>query len=157
MLRLVGIGLLVLALSLLATNLFGSEATRAEEVEAGGVPLPNITRGRGEACVADTGFMRRNHMNLLSHQRDETVYEAVREGKFSLKGCIDCHRVSGPDAKPVGFDNPAHFCRACHDYAAAKIDCFSCHASRPQDADVAASESTRHFVALKRFLRERSR
>ena len=27
---------------------------------------------------------------------------------------------------------PEHFCRSCHDYAAVTIDCFQCHASRPE-------------------------
>jgi len=42
------------------------------------VPQPDIPRGRGESCVADTDFMRRNHMTMLNHQRDETVLKGVR-------------------------------------------------------------------------------
>ncbi|MCC2112982.1 MAG: hypothetical protein KDJ16_13190 [Hyphomicrobiales bacterium] len=104
--------------------------------EPGGrVPVPEPAKGRGENCVADTQLMRRNHMNLLKHQRKDTVHEGVRTETFSLKGCIDCHAVEGPDAKPVGISSPQHFCRTCHDYAAVQIDCFECHASKPGEAD----------------------
>jgi mono/diheme cytochrome c family protein len=93
--------------------------------------LPEIPRGEGEQCVADTDLMRREHMNLLSHQRDETTHQGLRTKQFSLKECVACHAVAGPDAQPVSAKSPRHFCRACHDYAAVKIDCFECHASRP--------------------------
>jgi hypothetical protein len=97
-----------------------------------GVPLPFISRGQGDNCVDDTEFMRRNHMTMLRHQRDQTIREGIRGRQYSLKQCVDCHAVSGPDAMPVTIASPNHFCRSCHDYAAVKIDCFQCHASRPE-------------------------
>jgi predicted CXXCH cytochrome family protein len=100
------------------------------------VPLPGISRGQGEFCVEDTDFMRRNHMNLLMHQRDETVQQGIRENKHSLKECISCHAIPGPDSIALTVASPKHFCRSCHDYAAVKIDCFDCHASRPPPGDV---------------------
>ena len=103
----------------------------AMTVAASGVPQPDIPRGQGESCVADTDFMRRNHMDLLKHQRDETVLQGVRGQQYSLKECVNCHAVQGSDAMPVTVSSPKHFCRSCHDYAAVKIDCFQCHASRP--------------------------
>ncbi len=104
-----------------------------EAVCAGdGVALPEIAKGRGNACVRDTGFMRARHMELLSHRRDETVRRGVRAETESLRQCLDCHAVAGDDGGPVGFDSPKHFCRACHDYAAVRIDCFGCHASKPE-------------------------
>jgi hypothetical protein len=96
-----------------------------------GVPLPSIAKAQGDDCVADTDFMRRNHMDLLKHQRDETMLEGVRGEPYSLVECVDCHVVKGPDALPVTASDPQHFCRSCHDYAAVSIDCFQCHASRP--------------------------
>jgi len=93
--------------------------------------LPKPARGKGEKCVADTGWMRRNHMTALMHQRDATVHEGIHTGRFSLERCIECHAVNGADGKPVTIANPKHFCRTCHDYAAVQIDCFDCHASRP--------------------------
>jgi hypothetical protein len=93
--------------------------------------LPKPARGRGDKCVADTAWMRRNHMTALMHHRDETVHEGIRTKRFDLTGCIDCHAVKGADGKPVTIASPKHFCRTCHDYAAVSIDCFECHASRP--------------------------
>lgn len=104
----------------------------ATESDAGGTPVPVIPRGQGETCVADTAFMRRNHMTLLKHQRDETMRQGIRGNLYSLAECIACHAVAGPDAQPLTVDSPQHFCRACHDYAAVSIDCFQCHASRPE-------------------------
>jgi hypothetical protein len=103
----------------------------------GGVPVPDIPRGQGEACVADTAFMRRNHMTLLRHQRDETMREGIRGNLYSLQECIACHAVTGPDGVALTVSSPQHFCRACHDYAAVSIDCFQCHASRPESGLVA--------------------
>jgi hypothetical protein len=110
-----------------------NEAKAAMEKESGdnSVLLPVIPRGQGESCVADTQFMRRNHMTMLRHQRDETMREGIRGNQYSLKECVACHAVMGPDAMPVTVASPEHFCRSCHDYAAVNIDCFGCHASRP--------------------------
>lgn len=104
----------------------------------GRVPVPIIPAAIGENCVEDTDFMRRNHMSLLKHQRDDTVHEGIRSKQHSLKECIDCHVVMGPDEIPVTVASPQHFCRSCHDYTAVSIDCFQCHASRPEPADMPA-------------------
>jgi hypothetical protein len=112
-------------------GLDGAEAATEKESSDNGVLLPVIPRGRGDNCVADTQFMRRNHMTMLRHQRDETMREGIRGKQYSLMECVSCHAVTGPDAMPVTVDSPEHFCRACHDYAAVSIDCFQCHASRP--------------------------
>jgi len=106
--------------------------------DSGRVPIPDIPMCQGEKCVEDTDFMRRNHMSLLDHQRDETMHEGIRSKQHSLKECISCHAVAGPDAMPVTVSSPQHFCRSCHDYAAVSIDCFQCHASRPESGDLAA-------------------
>jgi predicted CXXCH cytochrome family protein len=105
-----------------------------------GVPMPAIPMGQGETCVADNDYMRRNHMDLLNHQRDETMLKGLRNDVFSLKDCISCHMVKGADAQAVTADDPKHFCRACHDYAAVSIDCFQCHASRPDVASFSGSQ-----------------
>ena len=103
---------------------------------ASGTLTPVIPLGQGESCVEDTDFMRRNHMNLLKHQRNETMLKGVRSPQHSLKGCINCHVVMGPEAKPVTAASPDHFCRSCHDFAAVSIDCFQCHASRPDSGNL---------------------
>jgi hypothetical protein len=103
--------------------------------------LPKPARGQGEKCVADTDWMRRNHMTVLMHQRDATVHDGIRTKRFSLKGCIECHAVKGADNKPVAITSPQHFCRTCHDYAAVRVDCFECHASRPEAKATTTSET----------------
>ena len=84
---------------------------------------PTIEIERGEACVAPTAEMRRDHMKMLFHQRDRTLRQGVRETRFSLKGCVECH--AGKESHSVlGQEG---FCSSCHAYAAVKIDCFECH------------------------------
>lgn len=97
-----------------------------------GAPQPDIPEAiKGEQCVEETGFMRRNHMELLMHQRDDTMRMGIRTQKHSLKNCFTCHVVKGSDNKPVTVKDPRHFCRECHDYAAIQVDCFQCHTSVP--------------------------
>ncbi len=108
-------------------------AAGEEERETSRVPVPDIPVGQGESCVEDTDFMRRNHMTLLKHQRDETMLQGIRTRQHSLKECVSCHAVPGADGMAITVDSPQHFCRSCHDYAAVQIDCFDCHASRPAD------------------------
>ena len=44
---------------------------------------------------------------------------------------MNCHAVNGADGQPVGYADPKHFCRSCHDYESVSIDCFECHDSKP--------------------------
>jgi hypothetical protein len=93
-------------------------------------PRPTIERAsRGEQCVADPAFMRRNHMDLLKHQRDDTVRAGIRGAKYSLKDCIECHASRKTGSVAAAETN---FCTSCHGYAAVRIDCFECHSSKPQ-------------------------
>ena len=95
------------------------------------VPVPHVPKAKGEKCVEETGFMRRNHMELLSHQRDNTMRKGIRTKKHSLQGCLDCHAVYDSQKVAVTSKNEKHFCNSCHAYAAVKIDCFGCHNSKP--------------------------
>lgn len=93
-------------------------------------PKPVIEKAiKGEQCVEPTDYMRRNHMKLLTHQRQETVHEGIRTKKYSLKECINCHASKETGSVTAAKDN---FCVSCHSYAAVKIDCFDCHSSKPQ-------------------------
>ena len=114
---------------LVATFVFVAISSSAEA--AGRVTIPEPAKGKGDQCVADTSFMRKNHPSLLKHQRDDTLRKGIRGNEFSLKECVACHAVDGKDAKPVTYENPEHFCRTCHAYVAVKLDCFECHASPP--------------------------
>ena len=89
---------------------------------------PKFKIERGAACVAPVAEMRRDHMKMLLHQRDRTLRQGLREPRFSLKGCVDCH-ASRETGSVLGKDG---FCSSCHEYAAVRMDCFECHsAARP--------------------------
>ncbi len=82
-------------------------------------------------CVEPTDIMRREHMDLLLHQRDKTVRQGIRTEKHSLKECVDCHVKRDEQGAFIPINAPEQFCRACHEYASAKVDCFDCHATTP--------------------------
>ena len=88
---------------------------------------PHLDIGKGGQCVEDPKLMRKIHMNLLMHQRDETVHKGVRGQKYSLANCIECH-ASNKTNSVLGSDEA--FCQGCHTYAAVKLDCFECHTSK---------------------------
>ena len=92
------------------------------------VPKPVIEAARSGQCVEDPAFMRRNHMQLLKHQRGDTLRGGIRTGKYSLKACIDCHASTTTQSVNASSTN---FCQSCHTYAAVTLDCFGCHASKP--------------------------
>jgi len=87
---------------------------------------------KGERCVEDTEVMRKNHMKFLLKHRDETLREGIRTKQYSLKECIECHVPPKEDAQAAGRSEEDHFCKNCHAYAGVTIDCFECHATRPQ-------------------------
>lgn len=89
---------------------------------------------KGDKCVQDTEFMRRNHMVMLKHQRDDTMRKGLRTTQFSLKGCVDCH-ASPKNNSVIGTND--NFCQGCHSYVAVKLDCFECHSSKPKAASTA--------------------
>lgn len=122
---------------------------------AGRVPLPSVPKAaKGDACVADTAFMRKNHMKMLMHQRDATMHEGIRTPQFSLKECFTCHQTPGADGKAITVADPKHFCRSCHDYAAVRVDCFECHASRLEGAaGKAAMPDDKEHAALADYLK----
>lgn len=100
-------------------------------------PFPSIhePEGEGVKCVKDEDEMRRNHMNYILHQRDKTMREGVRaesDESYSLAKCIDCHVQPNDKGEVPTHDSKEHFCAACHQYASVQIDCFECHADRPQ-------------------------
>ena len=98
--------------------------------EAQRTPVPVIEKATaGTTCVADPATMRRTHMDLLKHQRNDTVRGGVRTGAASLKACINCHASQQTHSVVQAETN---FCVSCHSYAAVQIDCFECHSSKAQ-------------------------
>ena len=123
-------GRFAIALLVAAASLAAAETARAPSR----VPLPTIEAGAGERCVEDTAFMRRNHMELLRHHRDQTVHDGIRTTRHSLANCITCH-ASRKTGRVTGVGG---FCASCHSYAGVTLDCFECHADKPA-ATAAAS------------------
>jgi len=112
----------------IAAGIIAAVLALAGFADAGGqrasrVALPTVKIEKGEACVAPTGQMRRDHMKMLLHQRDGTLRQGLREPRFSLKNCIDCH-ASRETGSVLGKEG---FCSSCHAYAAVSMDCFECH------------------------------
>ncbi len=116
-------------------------------------PAPHPAKAfKGRQCVEPVEVMRRQHGKFLLRQRSETVRQGIRGGKYSLRQCIECHAV--PDKQAAGARTVEPFCGACHQFAAAKIDCFQCHTTKPADAKV--SDLAPLIAEIKRRLSERS-
>ncbi len=92
------------------------------------VPTPafSVNKDKADKCVEPTEEMRRNHMNYILHQRDDTMHRGIRTVKHSLKNCVECHA----DPKTGSVLGKNGFCESCHQYAAVAIDCFSCHTDK---------------------------
>ena len=95
--------------------------------------MPTIPKGKGDKCVEPTADMRKNHMEYILHQRDDTMRRGIRTSKHSLKECIECHNAPGKDSKVARVGNKDHFCSSCHIYSAVKVDCFECHTDKPEN------------------------
>lgn len=120
-------------------------------------PFPTIHEPADESlkCIQPEDEMRRNHMNYILHERDETVHEGVRGEPGSLAACIDCHVQPNAEGEIAGIESEDHFCTACHQYASVQIDCFQCHADRPQKfIDRNASTKTHKGASLKQQLHD---
>ena len=111
-----------------AVLLLAAMAAQAE------VTLPQVITGDGQ-CVEPVEDMRKNHMEYILHQRDETMHEGIRTSKHSFKQCISCHAVKDDNGEFVHVYDSKHFCVTCHEYASVSIDCFQCHADTPRSTD----------------------
>jgi len=109
-------------------SLAGASLAQAE----GRVPLPSVTKGKGEQCVEPVDDMRRYHMKYILHQRDDTMHRGIRTEKYSLKECVECHAKRDQGGEFMPINAPGQFCQSCHAYASVRIDCFECHATKPK-------------------------
>lgn len=136
--------LLIAAMFAAILSLAGHPAGAEDALKQPWMPMP--AKAVDGKCDADPAWMRKWHMKVLMHKRDDTMHEGIRTDQFSLKRCITCHAVKDDAGKFVTVRDERHFCRTCHDYAAVQVDCFDCHASRPEagapgHADAAGSSS----------------
>jgi hypothetical protein len=124
---------------------FGAQAVLAADL---GSFVKEGSKAAGvDACVEPTDDMRRNHMEMIKHQRDATVHEGIRGTKHSLAGCIDCHVSIGPDGHPTPVNGEHQFCSACHAYTAVDVNCFGCHAAVPNGGPVNEAALAAHRSA----------
>ncbi len=93
---------------------------------------PQPPKGRGDKCVEPLNVIRPAHMHFLNHHRDETMHEGIRTKKYSLKNCLACHASKDDAGNWVPVNAPGQFCESCHSYAAVSMDCFECHAAKPE-------------------------
>ena len=98
------------AAAVLAVMLAVAGFADAGEFRTQRVAMPVIKIENGGACVAPTAEMRRDHMKMLLHQRDGTMRQGLRDARFSLKNCVDCH-ASRETGSVLGKDG---FCSSCH-------------------------------------------
>ena len=124
-----GTGLLMMAALLLL-----SLGVSAEQAPHGDAVKGSAKADKLDACVAPTAFMRRNHFELIKHQRHITVHEGIRDTKDSLAGCIDCHAEKDAHGAFVPVNAEEQFCEGCHEYAGVELTCFSCHSPTPTKA-----------------------
>jgi len=85
-------------------------------------------------CVEPVDVMRRMHGSYLKHHRDKTMHLGIRTKQYSLVQCINCHVTENEQGEYPSIQSRNHFCNSCHEYAAVKLDCFQCHATRPEAA-----------------------
>ena len=136
--------LLVVILALAVTL---AAPASAEEARAGYGPV--IPKATGDPHPEGNAYMRRWHMTMMTHDRDETVYEGDRDVNASLGECFECHTVKDDAGTPVTYADERHFCRTCHDFAAVRVDCFDCHRSTPEGFEEPAAHAA-HRATLPR-------
>ncbi|MBK9020244.1 MAG: Hdr-like menaquinol oxidoreductase cytochrome c subunit [Sulfuritalea sp.] len=97
--------------------------------EGGRTAKPLVEIANPGKCVAPAEEMRRNHMEMLKHQRDRTLRQGIRGEPASLNACIECHasKATGSVLGAAEGGKGRNFCESCHSYVAVKLDCFECH------------------------------
>lgn len=111
-----------------------SQVTLATEAETAlGFTIPKAKEAFSESqpCVEPLATIRSQHGSILKHQRDATMRQGIRTEKHSFVGCIDCHVVPDESGNYPAIETPDHFCNSCHTHAAVHVDCFDCHATKP--------------------------
>lgn len=132
--RLIGLLLPLLLLSPLSATADSGEHGETEALPFSELSFPEPARhfSAEQKCVAPENEMRKNHMKYILHQRDETMHKGIRTRQYSLEECVNCHAVKDDAGDYTPVNAPGQFCSSCHSYAAVHIDCFQCHATKPE-------------------------
>ena len=99
-------------------------------------PRPDVVIANPGHCIASVEVMRRDHPDMLKHQRDITVHAGTRAARVSLNTCIECH-ASRVNHSVLGTTE--NFCQGCHQFVGVRLDCFECHQASPSGAATVAS------------------
>ncbi|MDR3437122.1 respiratory nitrate reductase subunit gamma [Telmatospirillum sp.] len=114
-------------------------------------PLPDYAKLIRSHRGDDPTVMIRNHPNFLMHKQTAVIYDGVRKTDETIERCVSCHVKKDASGQPVDFENPKHFCTACHTKAAVTMDCFECHNSKPAPVRQSALEPATRFASIKDF------
>ena len=98
------------------------------------IPPPKGKFSEETICVEPVEVMRIKHFDFILDHRDETVIRGIRTKQYSFTGCIDCHITTNAEGEFARYSEETHFCANCHQFTAVNIDCFQCHADRPEEA-----------------------
>lgn len=98
------------------------------------IPPPKQKYSEETVCVEPVEVMRKQHFDFVLDHRDKTVIDGIRTKKHSLIECINCHITANVQGEFARYSEDTHFCASCHQYTAVNIDCFQCHADRPEEA-----------------------
>lgn len=115
----------------LAAALLLPPAFSAFGSEGGTLVKPGSRAAAEKSCIRPVAEMRRNHMELLKHKRDDVMHRGIRTVDASITECIACHAVRTESGGFVPVNEEGQFCSECHEKAAAKLDCFDCHRTTP--------------------------
>nr|VFJ91852.1 MAG: hypothetical protein BECKH772A_GA0070896_1003511 [Candidatus Kentron sp. H]VFJ92877.1 MAG: hypothetical protein BECKH772B_GA0070898_1003511 [Candidatus Kentron sp. H]VFJ99701.1 MAG: hypothetical protein BECKH772C_GA0070978_1003411 [Candidatus Kentron sp. H] len=118
-----------LLLALAAASVAVGGFVSAEQGSISSASDTSVSKWKGNACVEPTPVMRREHMDFLLGQRDETMRQGIRTGPYSLKACVECHVQKDKQGRMIPVNASKQFCQKCHQYTAVSIDCFECHAA----------------------------
>lgn len=112
-------------------------------------PPVNLAKLPADHPGDEPNVMIRDHPAFLLSYRTAFVHSSTEIPFGNLEGCVTCHVTNDASNKPVGFDDPRHFCRSCHNTAAVSIDCFECHQSRPTPPGESARDN--HGIGPRRL------
>ena len=102
--------------------------------EPSDIPPPKKNYNEETLCVEPVEIMRKQHFEFVLEHRDDAVIDGIRTKKHSLTECIECHITANAQGEYARYSQDTHFCASCHQFAAVTIDCFQCHADRPEEA-----------------------
>jgi hypothetical protein len=79
-------------------------------------------------------------MDFLKHGRDEVVHRGIRDTRYGLSDCVECHAAKDDKGGYQPINGEGQFCDSCHEYVAVSLPCFQCHRKTPGESAESAAE-----------------